>query len=76
MGLHDRINNKGSSTVTFDPLAAAQPTPQPAPEQRSVVDPYTELKTRIHHECIAKLGAELFKQTSDENLHESVMRTV
>jgi pilus assembly protein CpaF len=76
MGLHDRINNKGSSTVTLDPLAAAQPTPQPAPEQRHVVDPYTELKTRIHHECIAKLGAELFKQSSDESLQESVMRTV
>jgi pilus assembly protein CpaF len=76
MGLHDRINNKGSSTVTLDPLAAAQPTPQPAPEQRVVVDPYTELKTRIHHECIAKLGAELFKQSSDESLQESVMRTV
>jgi pilus assembly protein CpaF len=76
MGLHDRINNKGSSGVTLDPLAATQPTPQPAPEQRVVVDPYTELKTRIHHECIAKLGAELFKQSSDEDLHESVMRTV
>jgi pilus assembly protein CpaF len=76
MGLHDRINNKGSSSVTLDPLAAAQPTPQPAPEQRVVVDPYTELKTRIHHECIAKLGAELFKQSSDEDLHESVLRTV
>jgi pilus assembly protein CpaF len=76
MGLHDRINNKGSSAVTLDPLAAAQPTPQPAPEQRVVVDPYTELKTRIHHECIAKLGAELFKQSSDESLQESVMRTV
>src|SRR5690348_7531692 len=76
MGLHDRINNKGSSAVTLDPLAAAQPAPQPAPEQRVVVDPYTELKTRIHHECIAKLGAELFKQSSDESLQESVMRTV
>jgi pilus assembly protein CpaF len=76
MGLHDRINNKGSSTVTLDPLAAAQPAPQPAPEARAVTDPYTELKTRIHHECIAKLGAELFKQSSDESLQESVMRTV
>jgi len=76
MGLHDRINNKGSSAVTLDPLAAAPPTPQPAPEERHTVDPYTELKTRIHHECIAKLGAELFKQSSDESLQESVMRTV
>ncbi|HEX6788356.1 MAG TPA: CpaF family protein [Gaiellaceae bacterium] len=76
MGLHDRINNKGSSTVQLDPLAAVQPTPQPTPEKQVVVDPYTELKTRIHHECIAKLGAELFKQSSDEDLHESVMRTV
>ena len=29
------------------------------PEHRAV-DPYAELKTRIHHACIAKLGPELF----------------
>jgi pilus assembly protein CpaF len=76
MGLHDRINNKGSATATLDPLAAAQPTREEVAETRASADPYAELKTRIHHECIAKLGAELFKQSSEGDLNERVMRTV
>src|SRR6267154_241212 len=76
MGLHDRINNKGGGLATLDPLAAAQPTPEQATETRNGGDPYAELKTRIHHECIAKLGAELFKQSSDEDLNERVLRSV
>jgi pilus assembly protein CpaF len=75
MGLHDRINRQASGVVTLDPLAAAAPVHEPAQEAR-VGDPYAELKTRIHHDCIAKLGAELFKQTSNEDLHERVLRTV
>ena len=75
MGLHDRIN-KTNGTATLDPLAAAQPTPESAAETRTGGDPYAELKTRIHHECIGKLGAELFKQTSTEDLNERVLRTV
>jgi pilus assembly protein CpaF len=75
VGLHDRINKQGGGTATLDPLAAAQPTQEAAAEARAGGDPYGELKTRIHHECIAKLGAELFKQ-SDEDLHERVLRTV
>ena len=35
------------------------------PSERHAGDPYAELKTRIHHACIAKLGAELFKQSVD-----------
>jgi pilus assembly protein CpaF len=76
MGLHDRINNKGGGAATRDPLAAAQPTHEQAAETRNGGDPYAELKTRIHHECIAKLGAELFKQSSDEDLNERVLRSV
>jgi pilus assembly protein CpaF len=77
MGLHDRINNRSAGgTVVLDPLAAALPSHEVAEEQRASSDPYAELKTRIHHECIAKLGAELFKQTSDEDLHERVLRAV
>src|SRR5882757_8294681 len=76
MGLHDRINNKGGGAATLDPLAAAQPTHEQATETRNGGDPYAELKTRIHHECIAKLGAELFKQSSDEDLSERVLRAV
>src|SRR5213082_50196 len=39
-------------------------------------DPYAELKTRIHHACIAKLGPELFKKETTEELTERVLRTV
>ncbi|HEY2373704.1 MAG TPA: CpaF family protein [Gaiellaceae bacterium] len=77
MGLHDRLNStKNGAAATLDPLAAAPATHEAATETQVVSDPYAELKTRIHHECIAKLGAELFKQSSDEDLHERVMRTV
>jgi len=76
MGLHDRINNKAGASALLDPLAAAQPTPEATEEKRASADPYAELKTRIHHECIAKLGAELFKQSTEGDLHERVLRTV
>jgi pilus assembly protein CpaF len=75
MGLHDRINKQGGA-ATLDPLAAISPTNESATETRNGGDPYAELKTRIHHECIAKLGAELFKQSSDEDLNERVLRAV
>ena len=39
------------------------------------VDPYAELKARIHHQCIAKLGPELYKQDSDD-LSDRVYRAV
>ena len=62
--------------------AAPQPSPSPnghrpataadAPE----VDPYAELKARIHHACIAKLGPELFRQEDGEDLGERVYRAV
>src|ERR1700746_3246933 len=76
MGLHDRLNNKNGTTATLDPLAATPAVHEVTTETQSVTDPYAELKTRIHHECIAKLGGELFKQSSDEDLNERVMRTV
>src|SRR5690242_7109516 len=76
MGLHDRINNRGSAAATLDPLAAVAPIREETAETRGSADPYSELKTRIHHECIAKLGAELFKQSAEGDLHERVMRTV
>ena len=75
MGLHDRLNRQGTQ-ATLDPLTAPPPAREPVEEPRPGGDPYSELKTRIHHECIAKLGAELFKHGSDEDLHERVLRTV
>jgi pilus assembly protein CpaF len=72
MSLHDRINRQ---TGLAEADALAPPVAVREPEA-AVLDPYAELKTRIHHECIAKLGAELFKQASTEDLHERVLRTV
>ena len=80
MGLHDRLkggngNGTGSSLAETtasrtEPLAAA------APPERGVADPYAELKTRVHHACIAKLGPELFTAESTGDLSERVLRAV
>jgi len=76
MGLHDRLTRQGSATES-DRLTAVPAATEAADEPRGGGgDPYAELKTRIHHECIARLGAELFKRASDEDLHERVLRTV
>jgi pilus assembly protein CpaF len=71
MGLHDRINRSGSATAVD--LHLAQVERDEAPK---VMDPYAELKTRVHHAVIATLGAELFKQDANEDLSERVLRTV
>jgi len=77
LSLHDRINKQSGAATTLQADPLARPVaPSPQPEQEVAGDPYAELKTRIHHECIAKLGAELFKQHSDEDLHERVLRAV
>src|SRR5438067_12762367 len=74
MGLHDRLKstNGASALVTTDlgGPAAVDAAPEPA------IDPYAELKTRIHHSCIATLGAELFKNQTTEDLSERVTRAV
>jgi pilus assembly protein CpaF len=76
MGLHDRLS-KQSGTAAALALAerplGAQSHERP---KEPASDPYAELKTRIHHECIAKLGAELFKRETNEDLHERVLRAV
>jgi len=77
MGLHDRIKGQqdgnGLAPVSSDALAG--PTAREDTAER-MVDPYAELKTRIHHACIAKLGPELFKRETTEDLTERVLRTV
>jgi pilus assembly protein CpaF len=70
MGLHDRISRQGDGaplTVVVNGHAPAAP---------ALTDPYAELKARIHHQCIAKLGPELFKQDGSEDLAEQVYRAV
>ncbi len=80
MGLHDRIN--GPVLVTQD---AATDTPSLSSREAQNgdgggrarrQDPYAELKTRVHHACIAQLGPELFAAESPQDLEERVMRTV
>ena len=56
MGLHDRLtktSNGGQAEASITRIETA--VRDAKPEGRSV-DPYAELKTRIHHACIAKLG--------------------
>src|SRR2546423_2333794 len=77
MGLHDRLKvqqeGNGVTVVPGDALARQVPAED---AQERTVDPYAELKTRIHHACIAKLGTELFKRETTEDLSERVLRTV
>src|SRR6266540_3315467 len=76
MGLHDRLKtSNGSSSATAELLTGGQShheTSSPSPAQ----DPYAELKTRIHHACIATLGAELFKRETTGDIGERVTRAV
>jgi pilus assembly protein CpaF len=79
MGLHDRIKGNGSGNGHAGPeahpaLAAVPQVREPAEE--ASVDPYAELKTRVHHACIAKLGPQLFSNQTTENLTDQVMRAV
>jgi pilus assembly protein CpaF len=77
MGLHDRIKGQqdGNGVAVVPGDALAGPGPREDTAER-MVDPYAELKTRIHHACIAKLGPELFKRETTEDLTERVLRTV
>jgi pilus assembly protein CpaF len=76
MGLHDRI--RSTSTPNGASAAIAERTgAHAAPQAVEVVqDPYAELKTRVHHACIAKLGPELFAKETTEDLSERVMHAV
>jgi pilus assembly protein CpaF len=82
MGLHDRLHRQNGSAngqpggASPDALGAQQAEPV---ERRP--DPYADLKTRIHHACIAKLGPQLFSAGKSaegpaEDLSEKVLRVV
>jgi pilus assembly protein CpaF len=74
MGLHDRLSRQGEgSAATLPSVNGHRPA---APATIHEVDPYAELKARIHHACIAKLGPELFRQEEGEDLGERVYRAV
>jgi pilus assembly protein CpaF len=80
MGLHDRIrgshNGSGSAATEVEHSSYSTPQRDEGSERTGPVDPYAELKTRIHHACIAKLGPELFKKETTEDLSERVLRAV
>ncbi len=83
MGLHDRLHRQNGSANgqggdSLDALAG----PEAEPTSRRP-DPYADLKTRIHHACIAKLGPQLYAAdrsdggaASAEELAEKVLRVV
>ena len=77
MGLHDRLktSNGGGTAATAEALLSGGSALEAAQPSR-VQDPYAELKTRIHHACIATLGAELFKREATGDLNERVTRAV
>jgi pilus assembly protein CpaF len=78
MGLHDRIKGgeNGDAAHEEQPTAlAASPAIGDVPQAKPA-DPYAELKTRVHHACIAKLGPHLFTTESSESLNERVLREV
>src|SRR4029450_7206607 len=75
MGLHDRLKtSNGSSSATAE-LLTGGPSLEAAAAP-SGHDPYAELNARIHHACIATLGAELFKREATGDLNERVTRAV
>ena len=85
MGLHDRLskqNGNGAAGATAErPVASVGPVAHPtqqqaAPAPGGASDPYGELKSGIHHAVIAKLGPELFKRETGEDLTERVMHAV
>jgi pilus assembly protein CpaF len=81
MGLHDRI--KTATVNGAAPAVIDRSAPQPGSAARQQADaatktssdPYAELKTKVHHACIAKLGPELFRREAGD-LSERVVRAV
>ena len=78
MGLHDRLKgDSGNGTgLGVDQTLAQRAEAVTQQVERGAIDPYAELKTRVHHACIAKLGPELFTAETTGDLSERVLRAV
>jgi pilus assembly protein CpaF len=72
MGLHDRLSRQGENGAALTVVPNGNGATAPAPE----ADPYADLKARIHHACIAKLGPELYNNDGTEELSDRVYRAV
>jgi pilus assembly protein CpaF len=66
MGLQDRLTRQGDGGDNVVALTSSGAHRAAAPVASLIIDPYADLKARIHHQCIAKLGPELYKQDSDD----------
>jgi pilus assembly protein CpaF len=72
MGLHDRLSRQGEVGGTLSVVPNSQ-----APALSAIAeDPYADLKARVHHQCIAKLGPELFRGDTNNDLTDQVYRAV
>src|ERR671922_1033 len=79
MGLHDRLkggSGNGDGLGLEEALGPRETSVSQQQGERTAVDPYAELKTRVHHACIAKLGPELFTAETTGDLSERVLRVV
>jgi pilus assembly protein CpaF len=79
MGLHDRLKGGSGNGDGLGPEEILGQRAEPSVSvqaERTAVDPYAELKTRVHHACIAKLGPELFAAETTGDLSERVLRAV
>ena len=80
MSLHDRLrgSNGHAAAESLDeaPIVRAEERSRIELAHERSADPYAELKTRVHHACIAKLGPELFSARTNEDLSERVLRAV
>jgi pilus assembly protein CpaF len=79
MGLHDRLkggSGNGDGLGPEETLGQRAEASVSVQAERAAVDPYAELKTRVHHACIAKLGPELFAAETTGDLSERVLRAV
>jgi pilus assembly protein CpaF len=79
MSLHDRLSkgeSNGAAAVADAPTGVVGAIHEPRRRSSSAIDPYAELKTKVHHSVIATVGVELFKQEMTEDLHERVLRAV
>jgi pilus assembly protein CpaF len=75
VSLQSRIQSGRSEDAA--PQSAMAETREVAPSER-VADPYAELKSRVHHEVITRLGPRLFSTTNsnDRELAERVGESV